>query len=486
MKLLSDILLTVKTDGVFGSLNRMIDSLIFDSRMANPSSVFFAIKGSSVDGHLFIKHAYDNGCRVFVVQSEIPDLSDSTIIKTSDTSSLLALMSCNFYDNPSSKLKLIGITGTNGKTTCTSLLYKLFSDLGHKCGLISTVVNKIGETKIEATHTTPDPISLNRLLAQMVNENCTHCFMEVSSHAIHQNRVLGLKFCGGVFTNITHDHLDYHTTFSEYVRVKKLFFDLLPASSFALVNTDDKNGLVMLQNTTASKHTFALKTPSDFKGKVMENEFSGLVLKINGKELYSRLVGEFNAYNLLAVYGVSLLLGEDELAVLRAMSLLESVEGRFQYQQSQKGITAIIDYAHTPDALENVLETISSIRKGEAKVITVIGCGGDRDTAKRPLMAKIACKKSNNVILTSDNPRTEDPASILLDMEDGLDDIQKQKAVSILDRMQAIKTAILLAVSGDIILIAGKGHEKYQEIMGVRHDFDDLEITKNMFNQLNK
>ena len=310
--------------------------------------------------------------------------------------------------------------------------------------------------------------------------------MEVSSHAIHQNRISGLNFSGAVFTNITHDHLDYHKTFSEYIRVKKTFFDLLPATSFALVNTDDKNGMIMLQNTLASKHTFALKTPADFKGKVIENEFTGLVIKINGKEVYSRLVGEFNAYNLLAVYGVSLLLEEDELEVLRTMSLLESVEGRFQYVQSTKGITAIIDYAHTPDALENVLKTINGIRKGASKVITVIGCGGDRDKSKRPLMAKIACDKSTTVLLTSDNPRTENPESILLEMEAGLDDIEKQKSITIQDRKQAIKTAILLANTGDIILIAGKGHEKYQEIMGVRHDFDDLKITENMFNELNK
>ena len=486
MMLLSDILLNIKTESVLGSLVHPVESLIFDSRLANSSCVFFAINGSATDGHLFVQQAHDLGCRIFVVQNDIPDLSDSTIIKTSDTSALLASMSCNFFENPSKKLKLIGVTGTNGKTTCTSLLYKLFSDLGYKCGLISTVVNKIGSTNIVATHTTPDPVSLNRLLAQMVTENCTHCFMEVSSHAIHQNRISGLNFSGAVFTNITHDHLDYHKTFSEYIRVKKTFFDLLPATSFALVNTDDKNGMIMLQNTLASKHTFALKTPADFKGKVMENEFTGLVIKINGKEVYSRIVGEFNAYNLLAVYGVSLLLEEDELEVLRTMSLLESVEGRFQYVQSNKGITAIIDYAHTPDALENVLKTINGIRKGASKVITVIGCGGDRDKSKRPLMAKIACDKSTNVLLTSDNPRTENPESILLEMEAGLDDIEKQKSITIQDRKQAIKTAILLANTGDIILIAGKGHEKYQEIMGVRHDFDDLKITENMFNELNK
>lgn len=478
--------MNIKTESVLGSLEYPVESLIFDSRQANSSSVFFAIEGRATDGHLFVQQAHDNGCRFFVVQNEIPNLPDSTIIKTSDTSALLASMSCNFFENPSKKLKLIGVTGTNGKTTCTTLLYKLFSDLGYKCGLISTVVNKIGSTDIVAKHTTPDPVSLNCLLAQMVTENCTHCFMEVSSHAIHQNRIFGLNFSGAVFTNITHDHLDYHKTFSEYIRVKKTFFDLLPKSSFSLVNADDKNSLVMLQNTAASKHTFALKTPSDFKGKVMENEFTGLALKMNGKEVYSRLVGEFNAYNLLAVYGVSLLLGEDELDVLRSMSLLESVEGRFQYLVSPKGIIAIIDYAHTPDALENVLKTISNIRKGDSKVIAVVGCGGDRDSTKRPLMAKIACENSNNVILTSDNPRTENPESILLEMEVGLDDIEKQKAITIQDRKQAIKTAILLANTGDIILIAGKGHEKYQEIMGVRHDFDDLKITENMFNQLNK
>jgi UDP-N-acetylmuramoyl-L-alanyl-D-glutamate--2,6-diaminopimelate ligase len=486
MMLLSDILLNVKTESVLGSLDHLVETLIFDSRHANSFSVFFAIKGSSTDGHLFVQQAYAKGCRIFVVQNDISDLFGSTVIKTSDTSALLASMSCNFFDNPSKKLKLIGITGTNGKTTCTSLLYKLFSDLGYKCGLISTVVNKIGSTDIVATHTTPDAVSLNHLLAEMVTENCTHCFMEVSSHAIHQNRILGLSFSGAIFTNITHDHLDYHKTFSEYIRVKKSFFDLLPATSFALVNSDDKNGLIMLQNTLASKQSFALKTPSDFKGKVMENQFTGLIIKINGKEVYSRLVGEFNAYNLLAVYGVSVLLGEDELEVLRTMSLLESVEGRFQYVQSTKGITAIIDYAHTPDALENVLKTINGIRKGAAKVITVIGCGGDRDKSKRPLMAKIACDKSTNVLLTSDNPRTENPESILLEMEAGLDAIEKQKSITIQDRKTAIKTAILFANKGDIILIAGKGHEKYQEIMGIRHDFDDFKITKNMFNELNK
>ena len=471
---------------VNGSLEQLVDSLIFDSRKADSGKVFFAIAGFSVNGHQFVKQVYDQGCRVFVVQEKVFLPEDATVILVSDTSQTLGLIACNFYGNPSRKLKLIGITGTNGKTTTTTLLYNLFMELGYKAGLISTVVNKIGKDIIPSTHTTPNAVELNLLLDKMVKEGCEYCFMEVSSHAVHQNRIAGLKYQVGVFTNITHDHLDYHNTFAEYIRVKKAFFDGLEKDSFALVNSDDKNGLVMMQNTKASKRTFALKTPADFKGKVIENALSGLVMTINNTEVYSRLVGDFNAYNLLAVFGVSSLLGMDELEVLRVISNLESVEGRFQYLRSSTGITAIIDYAHTPDALENVLKTIAGIRKGTEEVITVVGCGGDRDKSKRPKMASIAADLSSKVILTSDNPRTEDPNVILTEMEAGLDDNQQLKTLTIQDRKQGIKTAISLAKTGDILLIAGKGHEKYQEIMGVRHDFDDLKITEELFNQLKK
>jgi UDP-N-acetylmuramoyl-L-alanyl-D-glutamate--2,6-diaminopimelate ligase len=486
MSLLLDLLPAVNYSLVQGNLEQEINELVFDSRKASAESVFFAIVGSTNNGHDYIQSVYENGCRVFVVQETTSLPTDATIIKVENTSEALGLMACAFYDNPSQDLKLVGITGTNGKTTTTTLLHKLFTELGYKCGLISTVVNKIGTEEIPSTHTTPDPINLNALLAKMVADGCTYCFMEVSSHAVHQHRITGLEFIGGAFTNITHDHLDYHKTFAEYIRVKKAFFDGLGKEAFALVNSDDKNGMVMLQNTAAKKVTFALKTPADYKGKVIENELTGLIMTINQTEVYSRLVGDFNAYNLLVVYGVSQLLGMDELEVLRIISNLESVEGRFQYVRSNTGITAIVDYAHTPDALENVLKTINGIRKGTQKVLTVVGCGGDRDKTKRPKMAQIAADLSTQVILTSDNPRTENPQTILEEMEAGLDAEQQTKAITIQDRKQAIKTAISLASAGDILLIAGKGHEKYQDIMGIKHDFDDLKITEELFNQLKK
>ena len=464
----------------------LVDVLVFDSRKANDNACFFAIVGFTNNGHQYVKDVYEKGCRVFVVQETIDLPADALVISVSDTAYALGVAACNFYDNPSHKLILVGVTGTNGKTTTTTLLHKLFMGLGYNSGLISTVVNKIGEKPIHSTHTTPDPLSMNALLHQMVEEGCDYCFMEVSSHAVHQHRIAGLKFKGAVFTNITHDHLDYHKTFAEYIRVKKAFFDGLTADAFSLVNADDKNGMVMLQNTAAKKQTFALRTPSDFKGKVLENEISGLVLTIDGVELYSRLVGDFNAYNLLAVYGVAISLGIDSVEVLTVMSNLESVEGRFQYVRSPKGITAIIDYAHTPDALENVLSTIANFRKGEQRVITVVGCGGDRDKTKRPKMAAIACEKSTQVVLTSDNPRTEDPMTILEEMEAGVSADYQSKTLTIVDRKQGIKTAIKLANPGDIIIVAGKGHEKYQEINGVKHDFDDLKITEELFNQLDK
>ena len=486
MSLLLYLLPAVNYTLVQGNLEQEINELVFDSRKASAESIFFAIVGSTNNGHNYIQSVYENGCRVFVVQETTSLPTDATIIKVVNTSEALGLMACAFYDYHSKDLKIVGITGTNGKTTTTTLLHKLFTELGFKCGLISTVVNKIGTTEIQSTHTTPDPINLNALLSKMVAEGCEYCFMEVSLHAVHQHRITGLEFVGAGFTNITHDHLDYHKTFAEYIRVKKAFFDGLGKEAFALVNSDDKNGMVMLQNTAAKKVTYALKTPADFKGKVIENELTGLIMTINNTEVYSRLVGDFNAYNLLVVFGVSQLLGMDEMEVLRIISNLESVEGRFQYVRSNAGITAIVDYAHTPDALENVLKTINGIRKGNQKVITLVGCGGDRDKTKRPKMAQIACDLSTQAILTSDNPRTENPQTILEEMEAGLNEEQQTKAITIQDRKQAIKTAISLANAGDILLIAGKGHEKYQEIMGIKHDFDDLKITEELFNQLKK
>ena len=469
-----------------GSLDVQVSEIVFDSRNAKKGSAFVAVRGVSADGHDFIPKVIEAGCLVIISENEVDVPANVTLIITDNSSKALALMANNFYDEPSKKLKLVGVTGTNGKTTTTTLLFNLYTKLGYHCGLLSTVVNKIGDKNIPSTHTTPDPVSLNALLAQMVNEGCSHCFMEVSSHAIHQHRIIGLSFVGGVFTNITHDHLDYHKTFAEYIIVKKAFFDNLGKDAFALTNVDDKNGMVMLQNTAASKHSYSLKSPSDFKVKVVENQFSGLVLNINGIEIWTRLIGDFNAYNLLAVYSVSQLLGEDSTEVLTAISTLESVEGRFQYFQSDTGIIAIVDYAHTPDALENVLKTIANIRTKNETVYTVIGCGGDRDKTKRPEMAAIACERSDKVILTSDNPRSEDPNTILDEMMVGVEGQYFKKTLSIVDRAQAIKTAVSMAEKGDIILVAGKGHEKYQEIKGVKHDFDDMLITKDLFKKLEK
>jgi UDP-N-acetylmuramoyl-L-alanyl-D-glutamate--2,6-diaminopimelate ligase len=469
-----------------GSLDATISELVFDSRKAKMGTAFFAIQGTAVNGHDFIPAVIEAGCKVIISEIDIAVPEDVTLILTDNSSKTLALMANHFYDEPSKNLKLIGVTGTNGKTTTTTLLFNLYTKLGFHCGLLSTVVNKIGTQNIPSTHTTPDPVSLNALLAEMVEDGCSHCFMEVSSHAIHQHRTTGLTFVGGVFTNITHDHLDYHKTFAEYIKVKKTFFDCLGENAFALTNVDDKNGLIMLQNTKASKHTFALKSPAEFKAKVIENQFTGLVLSFNGIELWTRLIGDFNAYNLLAVYGVSQLLGENSTEVLTVISNLESVEGRFEYFQSITGITAIVDYAHTPDALENVLKTITNIRSKNETVYTIVGCGGDRDKGKRPQMAAIACEMSDKVILTSDNPRSEEPQVILDEMMAGVEGIHFKKTLSILDRAQAIKTAIAMAVKGDIILIAGKGHEKYQDIKGVKHDFDDLKITIDLFKKLEK
>lgn len=486
MQNLKDILYSVHILAVQGGTDATVEHLTFDSREARKGSAFFAIEGSARDGHDFIPQVLEAGCRILIVSKEVQAPEDCHVVTVENTQLALAIMASNFYDEPSRALKLIGVTGTNGKTTIATLLYNLYTQLGFQCGLLSTVVNKVCEREIPATHTTPDPIRLNALLREMVDEGCSHCFMEVSSHAIHQHRVDGLHFTGGAFTNITHDHLDYHKTFKEYIEVKKSFFDHLPKTAFALSNLDDKNGEVMLQNTRARKRTYALKSMADYRAKVLENQFSGLVLTINGKELWTRLIGDFNAYNLLAVYAIAIELGEDETEVLTAISQLSAVEGRFQYLRSDDGVTAIVDYAHTPDALMNVLKTIENIRTRNEAVITVVGCGGDRDKAKRPKMAAIACDLSDKVILTSDNPRSEEPEAIIQDMMAGVDVLSVRKTLNITDRAQAIRTAVMMAQPGDILLIAGKGHEKYQEIKGVKHDFDDFAIVKELLHQHGK
>lgn len=486
MAILSDILYGSGIVSVNGLTTVEVDSLTFDSREAKPGAVFFAIKGFTNDGHDYIPQVIDQGCTVIISSKSIEVPENVNLIQVENTSHALAVCASNFYGEPSKELKLIGVTGTNGKTTISTLLFNLYTKLGYHCGLLSTVVNKIGDRDIPSTHTTPNPIALNALLREMVKDGVSHCFMEVSSHAIHQDRIGGLHFTGGIFTNITRDHLDYHKTFKEYIEVKKRFFDLLPSTAFAITNLDDKNGMVMLQNTRAKKRTYALKNMADYKAKVLENQFSGLVINMNGTELWSKLIGDFNASNLLAVYATSQELNEDPVEVMTAMSTLESVSGRFQYIRSNSGVTAIVDYAHTPDALENVLKTVENIRTKNETVFTVVGCGGDRDKGKRPLMAEIACNLSDKVILTSDNPRTEDPDLIIKDMMEGVDAANFKKTLSITDREQAIKTAASMAEEGDIILIAGKGHETYQDIMGVKHDFDDMAKIKELFQKLNK
>lgn len=469
-----------------GNVDVSVNEIVFDSRQAKAGSLFVAIQGFAVDGHDFIQNVIENGCEIIVAQHAVSVPEHVTLILVPDSAEALGIMASNFYDNPSQQLELVGITGTNGKTTTVTLLHNLFTQLGHKTGLISTVVNKVGTTDIPSTHTTPNPVELNKLLSEMVENQCEYCFMEVSSHAIVQKRIAGLKFAGGAFSNITHDHLDYHKTFKSYIDAKKAFFDHLDADAFALTNVDDKNGNVMLQNTKATKYSYALRTPADFKAKVIENLFSGLVLNLDGTELWSRLIGDFNAYNLLLAYSISQLLNQDKIEVLTVLSNLESVEGRFQYIRSDSGIIAIVDYAHTPDALENVLKTIANIRTKNETVFTITGCGGDRDKTKRPIMAKIACDLSDKVIITSDNPRTENPSTIIEEMMAGVEGQHFNKTLSIEDRAQAIKTACVMAIPGDIILIAGKGHEKYQDINGVKHDFDDLKTVTETFLKLKK
>ncbi len=460
-----------------GTPETEIRHISFDSRKVENNDLFIAVRGTLVDGHDYIEQAIQQGASVIVCE-EIPGkiAEEVTYIKVKNSAEALGQIASNYFNNPSQKLKLIGITGTNGKTTTATLLHELFTTLGYKSGLLSTIRSKIHQQVFEATHTTPDAIRLNQLLAQMVEEGCDFAFMEVSSHAISQDRIAGLQFSGGVFTNITHDHLDYHKTFRNYLEAKKKFFDNLPVNSFALSNADDKNGKVMLQNTKAEKATYGLKTMARFKGKVLENHFDGLLMNIDGHEINSLLSGRFNAYNLLAVYATAILLGMNNEEVLTAMSQLKGAEGRFELVRSKDNRTGIIDYAHTPDALKNVLETINTIRTKNEQLITVVGAGGDRDKAKRPKMAHIASLLSTRVILTSDNPRSEDPDQILSEMRAGIDPAKTGKTMVISNREEAIKTAVNLAQSGDIILVAGKGHEKYQEIKGVKYPFDDKEI----------
>ncbi len=488
MVLLHEILYKVSIRAVHGNTALPIGNLQLDSRKVNAESAFIAIKGTVDDGHHYISRAIENGASVVVCEELPANLKDEvTYIQVENSSAAAGYMSHNFYGQPSGNLIVVGVTGTNGKTTIVTLLYKLFTVLGYNCGLLSTVENHIGKRILPSTHTTPDAIEVNALLKQMVDEGCTHVFMEVSSHAIHQHRVTGLQFSGGIFSNITHDHLDYHKIFDEYIRVKKQFFDGLTASAFAVSNMDDKRGMVMLQNTAAKKYYYSLRNMAEFKGKILENVLTGLVMTVNEQEVHFRMIGEFNAYNLLAVYGAAICLGEDKQEVLRCLSLLTGAEGRFDYMVSpNQKVIGIIDYAHTPDAIMNVLGTLKKLRKGHERIITVVGCGGDRDKTKRPLMGEVACEHSDRVFFTSDNPRNEDPLQILLDMQSALKTAAKRKLITIADRKEAIKTAVTLSETDDIVLIAGKGHEKYQEIKGVKYHFDDKEILAEMFELLGK
>jgi UDP-N-acetylmuramoyl-L-alanyl-D-glutamate--2,6-diaminopimelate ligase len=487
VRILKDILYKVAIEAVKGSTEIAIGKIDFDSRKIELNDVFVAIRGTISDGHDFIAKAIELGATTIVCDTLPETIAEGvTYIQVKDTNSALAIMAANYFDNPSQKLQLVGVTGTNGKTTIASLLYQLYKKAGYKVGLLSTVKIMVDEVEYKATHTTPDSITINQYLSAMIEAGVEYCFMEVSSHGIHQKRTEALHFVGGVFTNLSHDHLDYHATFAEYRDVKKSFFDHLPKTAFALSNIDDKNGPVLLQNTVAKKCTYALKSYADYKAQILESQLSGLLLKVNGNEVWVKLIGTFNAYNLLAIYGTAIELGMESLEALRLLSELESVSGRFQYIVSEGNITAIVDYAHTPDALENVLKTINDIRTKNEQLITVVGCGGNRDKAKRPVMGGIASDLSDKAIFTSDNPRNEDAEVIISEMEQGVAPQNFKRILSITDRKQAIKTACQMAQPNDIILIAGKGHETYQEINGVRHDFDDMKIVKELLDQLHK
>jgi UDP-N-acetylmuramoyl-L-alanyl-D-glutamate--2,6-diaminopimelate ligase len=478
---LKDILYKVSITSTSGDMNVEILGISFDSRKVKPGFLFVAVKGTQSDGHAFLDAAVSSGA-IAIVCEKLPEaISDkATYVTVKNSADSLGIIASNFYGNPSQKIKLIGVTGTNGKTTVATLLFSLFNSLQRPSGLLSTVVNKIVDKEIVATHTTPDPIQINELLIKMIEAGCTHCFMEVSSHAVDQGRIEGLHFAGGIFTNISHDHLDYHRTFESYIRAKKGFFDLLPSDAFALVNSDDKRGMVMLQNCKAKKQTYALKKMADFKGKIITNSMEGLEVEIGGRNVWFKLIGDFNAYNLLAVYGAACLLEEDPETVLMKLSSLRGAIGRFELVMPGSKFTAIIDYAHTPDALKNVLETITHFRTGQEQVISVVGCGGNRDKTKRPLMAAIACKYSDRVIFTSDNPRDEDPMEIIREMQKGVGPTEAKKTLIMVDREEAIKTACMMAKEKDIILVAGKGHETYQEIKGVKYPFDDHEVLTRM------
>ncbi|WP_421828199.1 UDP-N-acetylmuramoyl-L-alanyl-D-glutamate--2,6-diaminopimelate ligase [Larkinella sp.] len=481
---LTTLLYKVPLQSTSGNMNVEVSKLTMDSRQAAPGGLFAAIRGTQTDGHRFIENAAEQGVSVILCE-EMPENRSEQVayVQVQDSNYALGLIAANFYDHPSKKMKLVGVTGTNGKTSTATLLFRLFQRRGYRSGLLSTVQNQIDETVIPATHTTPDTIALNELLVQMTQRGCTHCFMEVSSHAMVQQRVAGLHFAGGIFTNITHDHLDFHETFDNYIKAKKSFFDQLPASAFALTNLDDKRGLVMLQNTRARKESYSLQTLGSFKGRILSEGLFGMQMEVDGREVWFKLTGRFNAYNLLAVYGAAVLLGEDPEESLTQLSDLPSPPGRFEMVISNAKIVGIVDYAHTPDALQNVLETIAGLRQGNEQVITVVGCGGNRDAAKRPIMAEIACKFSDRVILTSDNPRNEDPMAILEQMQAGVPPLHFKKTQTIVDRREAIYRAVELAQPNDVILIAGKGHETYQEIKGVKYDFDDRKILREAFQQ---
>lgn len=482
MKRLSDILAGLEYELIAGDLQTPVSQIHFDSRLIKPGDLFIAMGGTHVDGHQFIPKALENGAKVIISENANVDGGGATLVKMPDTSAALGLLASAFYGHPSRNLKVVGVTGTNGKTTIATLLYRLFSRLGYKAGLISTIKYYVGRDEFPATHTTPDALHIQELMFKMAESGCEYCFMEASSHAIDQDRIKGIEFDGAIFTNLTHDHLDYHKTFAAYLKAKKKFFDELPASAFALTNGDEKNGQIMLQNTKAVKKSYALKSMSDFKCKVLEKHMDGMLLNIDGLDVWTHFAGVFNAYNLTAVYGAAVLLGEPAADVLPVLSDLRPVEGRFEIIRSPEGKYAIVDYAHTPDALKNVLKGINEIRAGKEQVITVVGAGGDRDKTKRPEMAQEAVLQSDKVILTSDNPRSEVPELIIQDMEAGILAHQKNKVISIVNRKEAIRTACMLAQAGDIILVAGKGHEDYQEIKGIKYHFDDREVIREIFN----
>lgn len=486
MRPLKELLHAIPVTDYHGDLDAVVLSLCFDSREVEPGSAFVAVRGYQTDGHRFIHQAVKQGARAIIVEEFPDDLSaEVTYIRVADTAYVLGVMASNYYGNPSQKLKLVGVTGTNGKTTVVTLLFNLFQKMGHRVGLLSTVRNQIDTKEVEATHTTPDPISLNALLKEMVEAGCGFCFMEVSSHAVAQQRIAGLHFAGGVFTNITQDHLDYHGSFPAYIKAKKKFFDNLDRAAFALTNVDDKNGQVMLQNSFAHRKTYGLHQMADFRAKILESHFDGMLLSIDAQEVWVKLVGGFNAYNLLAVFGTAILLEQETMRILTALSEVSGASGRFETLKSPNGVVVIVDYAHTPDAVANVLKTVGSLRKNQQQVLTVLGCGGDRDKGKRPEMAAVASELSDKLVLTSDNPRSEDPGQIIKDMEAGISEDRKKNMFSITDRREAIRAAMHLAQPGDIVLVAGKGHETYQEIKGVRHHFDDKEEVIKIFNEQN-